>query len=92
MEEVFEALSNESKLLGSSGIALAQFCANWPISAKERYQGDFNVKTRHPMLVVGNTFDSTTPLRSAQNVSAGFHNSILVENGGFGVLSLISFD
>ncbi|KAL3491512.1 TAP-like protein-domain-containing protein [Aspergillus germanicus] len=84
MEDVFEALSNESKLLGSSGIVLAQFCANWPISAKERYQGDFNVKTRHPMLIVGNTFDSTTPLRSAQNVSAGFHNSVVVENGGFG--------
>ncbi|KAJ0418502.1 TAP-like protein-domain-containing protein [Aspergillus carlsbadensis] len=84
MEEVFEALNNESRIVGSSGIVLAQICANWRISAKERYQGDFNVNTRHPMLVVGNTFDTTTPFRSAQNVSAGFTNSVLVENGGFG--------
>jgi hypothetical protein len=88
MEEVFEAMSNESRIIGSSGIVLAQICSNWRISAKERYQGDFNANTRHPMLVIGNTFDPTTPLRSAQNVSAGFNNSVLVENGGFGVLSL----
>ncbi|KAL4869308.1 hypothetical protein BDV12DRAFT_196547 [Aspergillus spectabilis] len=84
MSEVFQDLAAKSRLLGSSGIALAMPCANWRVPAKERYEGDFNVKTKHPLLVIGNTYDSATPFRSAQNVSAGFESSVLVENGGFG--------
>ncbi|KAL4878414.1 TAP-like protein-domain-containing protein [Aspergillus karnatakaensis] len=84
MKEVFEELNSESRFIGSSGIGLQALCANWKITAKERYEGNFDVRTKHPMLVVGNTFDSATPFRSAQNLSAIFEDSVLVEHGGFG--------
>ncbi|OHE94932.1 TAP domain-containing protein [Colletotrichum orchidophilum] len=38
------------------------------IPAKEQYSGGFNVKTRHPMLFLGNTADLVTPLAAARNV------------------------
>jgi hypothetical protein len=85
MAPVFEALEEESRLLGSHGHILAAICQNWDIQAKERYTGNFEATTRHPMLIIGNTFDPATPLRSAQNVSASFEGSVVLENGGFGV-------
>jgi pimeloyl-ACP methyl ester carboxylesterase len=65
-------------------------CAQWPFEAKGRYLGDFKVKTKNPVLVVGNTLDNVTPLASARNVSSGFGGSILLERKAFGVS--ISFD
>ncbi|KAL4866480.1 hypothetical protein BDV12DRAFT_199080 [Aspergillus spectabilis] len=84
MATVFEALEEESRLLGSHGHILASICQNWDIQAKERYMGNFEATTRHPMLIIGNTFDPATPLRSAQNVSASFEGSVVLEHGGFG--------
>ncbi|KAF3480031.1 uncharacterized protein GIQ15_07007 [Arthroderma uncinatum] len=86
-----EALNKKSKLLGQVGTALAMVCAQWRIKAKERYEGDFKVKTKHPMLVIGNTYDPATPLVSARNASATFQNSILLEHGGYGFLKLTIF-
>lgn len=78
-------VNDKSKLLGSSGNAVSMICSQWKFDAKERYEGDFRVKTKHPMLVIGNTYDPATPLRSAQNTSATFEGSLLLEHGGFGV-------
>ncbi|KAI0893058.1 TAP-like protein-domain-containing protein [Annulohypoxylon nitens] len=63
-------------------------CAQWKFYAKERYEGDFNVKTSFPMLVVGNTWDPVTPLVSAKNMSAGFEGSVLLTHNGHGHLSM----
>ncbi|KAB5513522.1 TAP-like protein-domain-containing protein [Coniochaeta sp. 2T2.1] len=60
------------------------WCANWKFSAKERYAGDFQVKTRSPILLIGNTYDPVTPLVSALNVSHGFQGSVVLEHGGYG--------
>jgi pimeloyl-ACP methyl ester carboxylesterase len=62
-------------------------CAQWPFEAKERYEGDFNVKTKNPILFIGNTYDPVTPLKSAQNMSAGFEGSVVLHHNGFGHLS-----
>ncbi|KAF9890541.1 hypothetical protein FE257_005946 [Aspergillus nanangensis] len=82
--EIFTELNGESRLLGSSGSGLAMICANWRFQAKERYTGNFESKTKHPLLVIGNRYDSATALRCAQNVTASFEDSVLVEHGGFG--------
>ncbi|KAI0886732.1 TAP-like protein-domain-containing protein [Annulohypoxylon maeteangense] len=63
-------------------------CAQWKFHAKERYAGDFNVKTSFPMLVVGNTWDPVTPIVSARNMSEGFEGSVLLTHNGHGHLSL----
>ncbi|KAI4864053.1 TAP-like protein-domain-containing protein [Hypoxylon rubiginosum] len=63
-------------------------CAQWKFSARERYEGDFRVKTRSPLLFVGNTFDPVTPLVSARNMSEGFEGSVLLTHNGHGHLAL----
>jgi len=47
--------------------------------------GDFRVKTKNPVLLIGSTYDPVTPIASAHNVSAGFEGSVVLERGGFGV-------
>lgn len=59
-------------------------CAQWPYSAKERYEGDFQVKTKNPVLILGNTGDAFTPLVSAYNLSSGFEGSVVLEIDGYG--------
>ncbi|KAI9932366.1 hypothetical protein MW887_009879 [Aspergillus wentii] len=78
------ALDDKSKLLGQAGAAVAMTCSQWKFDAKERYTGDFNVKTKHPMLVIGNTYDPATPIQSARNITASFEGSVLLEHGGYG--------
>ncbi|KAI0116151.1 TAP-like protein-domain-containing protein [Hypoxylon sp. NC0597] len=63
-------------------------CAQWKFHAKERYEGDFNVKTKYPLLFVGNSFDPVTPLISARNMSSGFEGSALLTHNGHGHTSL----
>ena len=66
-------------------IFLNSACAQWKIEPKERYTGDFNVKTKSPVLFIGNTFDGLTPLVSAKNVSSTFEGSALLTVDGYGV-------
>ncbi|KAB8279170.1 Alpha/Beta hydrolase protein [Aspergillus minisclerotigenes] len=81
-------LSQTSKLLGEVGNAIAMTCTQWKFDAKERYEGNFESKTKNPIMVIGNTYDSATPLRSAQNISASFEGSVLLEHGGWGHATL----
>ncbi|KAL4938022.1 hypothetical protein BDV06DRAFT_232195 [Aspergillus oleicola] len=88
MVPVLEAFEQESRFVGTSGIVQAMICQNWNIGAKERYEGDFDIATKHPVLVIGNTYDVATPLRSAQNISSSFQNAVVLENNGFGHTSI----
>ncbi|KAK4145064.1 TAP-like protein-domain-containing protein [Dichotomopilus funicola] len=63
-------------------------CAQWSFKAKERYEGDFRVKTSSPLLFIGNTYDPITPLASARNMSAGFEGSVVLHHDGFGHTSI----
>ncbi|KAI5863686.1 TAP-like protein-domain-containing protein [Durotheca rogersii] len=63
-------------------------CAQWKFEAKERYEGDFHVRTKNPLLFVGNTWDPVTPLVSAKNVSSGFEGSVLLQHNGHGHLAM----
>lgn len=60
-------------------------CARWGFHAKERYDGDFQVKTRYPVLLIGNTWDPITPLKSAYNLSATLEGSVVLQHNGHGV-------
>lgn len=59
-------------------------CAQWPYSAKERYEGDFHVKTKYPVLILGNIGDAFTPLASAYNLSSGFEGTVVLELNSYG--------
>ncbi|KAL8734982.1 MAG: hypothetical protein Q9166_001107 [cf. Caloplaca sp. 2 TL-2023] len=62
--------------------------AQWPFHAKGAYTGDFQVKTKNPILLIGSDVDAFTPLVSAQNASAGFEGSVVLQHGGYGHTSL----
>jgi hypothetical protein len=82
---VIRQLYGTSRLLGDVTVGLVMQCARWQMEAKERYEGNFKVKTKGPILILSNTFDGHTPIKSARNVSEGFEGSVLLEINGYGV-------
>ena len=75
-----------SRIMGDFTSYLYTACAQWKIEPKERYEAGFdNIKTKNPLLVIGNSFDPATPLRSAFNISAGFEDSVVLTQDGYGV-------
>lgn len=80
-----QRLWNISRIMGPPEAAIAMVCAQWQIDAKERYEGDFQVAPRKPVLLVGNSYDGHTPIASARNVSSGFQGSTVLEVNGYGV-------
>lgn len=80
-----EKLHNISRFYGDLTSALAANCARWKLEPKERYEGDFNVKTKNPVLFVNNKYDAHTPVISAYNASSTFEGSVVLEINGYGV-------
>lgn len=86
LEPDFEQYHKTSKFFWDWGWGYyVTACARWKFHAKERYAGDFRVRTKNPVLFVGNRFDPVTPLVSARNMSAGFEGSVLLTHNGHGV-------
>ncbi|KAI1453717.1 alpha/beta-hydrolase [Annulohypoxylon moriforme] len=83
-----EKMYSTSRIFGDALVNLYSTCAQWKIEPKERYTGDFNVKTKNPVLFIGNSHDGLTPLVSAKNVSATFEGSVVLEVIGYGHASL----
>jgi hypothetical protein len=87
---VLEARHAQSKAGGDTADHVVAACAHWKLPAKERYSGDFQVKTKNPLLLIGNTGDPVTPLASARNMSSGFDGSVVLEHPGFGHASVLT--
>ncbi|KAL4808175.1 TAP-like protein-domain-containing protein [Aspergillus unguis] len=83
-------LQNISSITAGSLVGSFMRCARWQIEPKETYKGSFEASTKTPLLLVGNTVDSHTPLKSAYNVSAGFEGSVVLAVDGNGHSSLTS--
>ncbi|RYP62594.1 hypothetical protein DL771_009673 [Monosporascus sp. 5C6A] len=84
-----ERLYATSRIMGDLTPSLTMTCAQWRIEPRERYGGRFDgVRTRGPVLFIGNTYDAHTPLVSAYNVSSGFEGSVVLEVNGYGHCSL----
>ncbi|KAI8629087.1 TAP-like protein-domain-containing protein [Xylariaceae sp. FL1651] len=89
IEPGWDSAQSVSRLLGDTLAAIFATAAQWKLEPRERYEGRFvDVKTRKPLLVIGNTFDSATPLKSAKNISTTLEGSVLLEHGGFGHSSI----
>ncbi|KAI0508519.1 TAP-like protein-domain-containing protein [Xylaria bambusicola] len=85
----FDQSAASSRLLGDINTAIVAICAQWRLETRERYNGDFTeVKTRKPLLVIGNTYDSATSIKSARNISETIEGSVLLEHGGVGHTSI----
>ncbi|KAL3420721.1 hypothetical protein PVAG01_07166 [Phlyctema vagabunda] len=79
-----DAMIQKSKLMGDIFVPLLSQCAQWKMEARERYTGDFQVKTRNPVLIIGNTYDPATSIKSAYNLSSGFEGSVVLRHDGYG--------
>ncbi|CAJ2501000.1 Uu.00g038530.m01.CDS01 [Anthostomella pinea] len=88
MMSVVERLYRTSRVMGDAAIGNYFACAQWRIEPRERYTGTFDIKTKNPVLFIGNTFDGHTPLASARNLSATFEGSVVLEVNGYGHSSL----
>ncbi|KFA46167.1 hypothetical protein S40293_03790 [Stachybotrys chartarum IBT 40293] len=88
LKPTVDRLYEVSRFMGDVAASLQATCVQWRFHAKERYEGDFNVRTANPLLIVNNHFDGHTPLVSAYNVSSGFEGSHVLEVAGYGHASL----
>ena len=86
-----EARWERSRFAGDIADVSALQCARWGMPAKERYSGDFQVETAHPVLLISTQNDPNTPLVSAKNMSAGFEGSVVLEQEGYGVSPHLPF-
>lgn len=81
-----EYMLGTSELFGPLLASIIPQCAEWPWAAKERYGGPWEgIKTKTPLLFVGNTWDPATPIDSAWVMQKGFVDSVVLEQRGFGV-------
>lgn len=83
---LFESRHAKSRFFGDAADESPARCGQWTLPAKERYDGDFKVKTNTGILVIGNSYDPVSPLASARNVSETFEgSSLLHQDGAYGV-------
>ncbi|WP_354644110.1 alpha/beta fold hydrolase [Kitasatospora camelliae] len=68
----------------------AEPCATWPAKAADRYTGPWDRPTAHPVLVVGTTFDPSTPYSNSQDMAAALADARLLTNEGFGHTALLN--
>jgi hypothetical protein len=84
---ILDRFEDQSWIRGDADIAISTLqCARWKFSSRERYIGTFDdVRTRSPVLIIGNSVDPSTPFASARNLSEGMRASVLLRNNGYGV-------
>ncbi|SDN57498.1 alpha/beta hydrolase [Streptomyces wuyuanensis] len=68
----------------------AEACATWPSSATNRYRGPWNKPTAHPVLVVGTTYDPSTPYTNAQAMARELADARLLTHEGYGHTALVN--
>jgi pimeloyl-ACP methyl ester carboxylesterase len=59
-------------------------CASWPARNADRYSGPWDRATEHPVLVIGTTFDPSTPYANARAVAKLLGNAVLLTHDGYG--------
>lgn len=88
-DELLRVVREVSPMFGSQFPQPAHFCHRWPVRAVERYAGPWNSKLANPILIIGNKADPATPFKDALAVADLLgDNAILIEQDGFGHLSL----
>ncbi|MGW3730198.1 alpha/beta hydrolase [Streptomyces sp. NPDC000851] len=65
-------------------------CAPWPAVAENRYRGPWDKPTANPILVVGNTYDPSTPYSAAQAMAEELANARLLTHEAVGHTALFN--
>lgn len=67
-----------------------QPCANWTATAAERYTGPWNHPTANPILVIGNTYDPSTPYENSVAMAQTLADARLLTVDGYGHTVLLN--
>jgi pimeloyl-ACP methyl ester carboxylesterase len=65
-------------------------CAGWPATAVHRYAGPWDRPTVNPILVIGNTFDPSTPYEGAVAMAGYLARARLLTVDGYGHTALLN--
>ncbi|KAK4665314.1 hypothetical protein QC763_400860 [Podospora pseudopauciseta] len=87
---------NSTKIFGGLLAGIASQCAEWPHEGRGKYTEHWFdeegrprvIKTRKPILFVGNRYDPVTPVKSAVAMSSVFEGSRVLERDAFGHASM----
>lgn len=82
--EYWHRLKAQSSSMGDLWAGTRLACAGWQKRAKWRFSGPFSANTSHPILWIGNTLDTVTPLRNAQYMNSQFPGSVLLQQDSEG--------
>ncbi|MFJ7074764.1 alpha/beta hydrolase [Streptomyces sp. NPDC098781] len=85
-----EASAARTGIAGRHWTWASEVCATWPARAANSYRGPWNKPTAHPILVVGTTYDPSTPYAAAQAMAAELSNARLLTNDGYGHTALLN--
>lgn len=84
----WEQLQGQSSSMGDYWAQTRLDCAGWRKRAKWRFAGPFAANTSHPILWIGNTYDTVTPLWNARHMSDQFPGSVVLQQDSEGHCSL----
>ncbi|KAK5062512.1 hypothetical protein LTR84_004585 [Exophiala bonariae] len=82
--EYWQSLKALSSSMGDYWAETRLACGGWQKRAKWRFSGPFSANTSHPILWIGNTLDTVTPLRNAQYMNSQFPGSVLLQQDSEG--------
>ncbi|MER7741489.1 alpha/beta hydrolase [Streptomyces sp. NPDC096538] len=68
----------------------AGLCAGWPVTAASPYRGPWDRPTAHPVLVIGTTYDPSTPYAAAQAMAGELADARLLTVSGHGHTALLN--
>jgi hypothetical protein len=85
MQPAIEKILANSQSMGDISAIAPIVVQQWKKAAVEIYEGDFKVKTRHPVLLTSNTWDPLAPLEAAEQLEDLLEDSVLLANDGYGV-------
>ncbi|RMJ06854.1 hypothetical protein CDV36_013535 [Fusarium kuroshium] len=81
----FEPIRNEDGVVSTTVREYhAGYVCTVGFQTRDLYDGDLNVTTRNPVLIIGNEWDPVTPWPGAFNLSESFVNSVAVKYKAFG--------
>jgi pimeloyl-ACP methyl ester carboxylesterase len=65
-------------------------CGSWQATAAQTHSGPWNQPTAHPILVIGNTYDPSTPYEGAVAMTKELANARLLTVDGYGHTTLLN--
>ncbi|MFE1509368.1 alpha/beta hydrolase [Streptomyces sp. NPDC058726] len=87
LEEMSAARAGD---LGRFWVWATAGCASWPAVAAHRYRGPWDTPTAHPVLVIGTTYDPSTPYSGAQAMAGALADARLLTHHGHGHTALFN--